>query len=105
MHDGEILLEGEVSKATSGQDADELGGVHGLHVAVLCEAVGAVLVRVENGGEASVHVEGLVVEALEDLAVHVGLESVLCMVGPDYRVSECGGRGGGGGGFDRSDGG
>lgn len=49
------------------------------------------LVRVENREEAAVHVECLVVEPLEDFAVHVGLESVLCVVSPDYGVGEGGG--------------
>lgn len=114
MHNGEILLETKVSEATSRQDGEEFDGVHGLHVSVLSEAVSTVLVRVENGGEAPVHVECLVVEALEDLAVDVGLKGILSVAGSGYGVGEGGGGGGGGvvgggsgggGGLDGADGG
>lgn len=107
MHDGEVLLGAELAEVARGQDPQELDGVHGLHVLVLGEAVAAELVGAEEGGEGAVHVEGLVVEALEDLAADVGLEGVLGVVG----AQEGGGGGvgwvggGGGGGFDGADGG
>ena len=66
-----------------GQNAEEFGGVHGLHVLELREAVLPELIGVEKGGEAAVHVEGLVVEPLEDFAVHVGFECIFCVVWSD----------------------
>lgn len=103
MHNGEVFLEAEVAEATSRQNAEELDGVHCLHVPVLSEAVSTVLIRVEYRGKAAIHVEGLVIEPLEDLPVDVGFQGVLCMVGSGYGVGEGGGgsgvvHGGGGGG-------
>lgn len=68
MNDRQVLGVAKLPELTRGQDPEQLGGVHGLEVPVPREAVAAVLVRVEQRGEAAVHVEGLVVEALEELS-------------------------------------
>lgn len=68
MNNGQVLLGAELAEVTRGQHPEKLGGVHGLHVAVLGEALSPELVRVDQRREASVHVERLVVEALEYLA-------------------------------------
>lgn len=80
------FLEAEAPEAAGWEYPQELHRIHGFHVAVLRETLAPVLVRVEEGGEAAVHVECLVVEPLEHLAVHVRLQCVLCVVGPDNRV-------------------
>lgn len=83
MDNGKVLLGTEFAKVTCWQDSKKLGRIHGLHVAVLSEAITAKLVRVEEGGEAAIHVESLVVEPLEDFPGNVGVKGILGMVSRD----------------------
>lgn len=80
MNNFQVLLGAEFAKMTSWQDSKKFNGVHGLHITILSKAVTAELVWVEKRGEASIHVEGFMVKALEDLARNVGLQSILGMV-------------------------
>ncbi|KAJ6750704.1 hypothetical protein OIU85_001262 [Salix viminalis] len=54
---------------TSWQDSKKFNVVHGLHITVLRKTVMTELVQVEKRGEVSIHLEGFMVKALEDLAV------------------------------------
>ncbi|KAJ6777719.1 hypothetical protein OIU74_001653 [Salix koriyanagi] len=55
-------------------------GGHGLHITVLRKTVMTELVQVEKRGEVSIHLEGFMVKALEDLARNVGPHSIFGMV-------------------------
>lgn len=81
MNNGQVLLGAELAEGTVRHDPEKLGGVHSPHVAVLGEAVAAILFWVEEGREAAVHVEGLVVKPLENFLANVRLKGVFCMVG------------------------
>lgn len=83
MDNGKVLLGTEFAKMTCWQDSKKLSWIHGLHVTVLSEAIAAKLVGVEERGEASVHVESLVVKPLEDFPGYVGFKGILGMVSRD----------------------
>ncbi|KAB5520374.1 hypothetical protein DKX38_024693 [Salix brachista] len=78
---------------TSWQDSKKFNEVHGLHITVLRKTVMTELVQVEKRGEVSIHLDGFMVKALEDLARNVGPRSIFGMV-----ACCCGGDGSGTGG-------
>jgi hypothetical protein len=70
MDNGEVFLRAKLCQSGKGIRFQEArGGVHGLHVAVLSEAV-----KVEEGGEAAIHVEDLVVESLRRICMKCGIQ-------------------------------
>ena len=75
-----VLRGAESAKMACWQDSKELSRIHGLHVSELGEAITAKLIRVEEGGEAAIHVESLVVEPLEDFLGDVGFNGIFGMV-------------------------
>lgn len=94
MHHGQVLLSSELAELARGEDAEDLGWVHGSHVPELSEAVVAKLRGVEEGGEGPLDVESFVLESVEDLAGDVGLQCVLGVAGVHVGDGEVVGAGG-----------
>jgi hypothetical protein len=76
MNNCQVFLRAEFAKMTSRQDSKKFNGVHGLHITVLSKAITTELIQVEKRGDASIHVEGFMVKALEELVRNVRLYSI-----------------------------